>query len=103
MSYIKDLIISISGLGRKMNAGDLFDLRNTAVHQYCTSCVMQESSITKDKADDFKHSIQLPRTLLKTSVIVLLCVSGKQLMNECLLGFIIGRCSVLVYARIVVL
>lgn len=36
----------------------------------------QETTITEDKADDFKLSVQLPRTILKISAILFLCVSG---------------------------
>ena len=36
----------------------------------------QEVTITEDKADDFKLSVQLPRTILKISAIIFLCVSG---------------------------
>ena len=37
----------------------------------------QEGRISEDKADEFKSTILLPRLLLKITVIIHLCVSGR--------------------------
>ena len=37
----------------------------------------QEGRISEDKADEFKGTILLPRLLLKITVIIQLCVSGR--------------------------
>ena len=38
---------------------------------------IQDGVISEEKADEFKNEVDLPRLLLKITVIILLCISGR--------------------------
>lgn len=49
---------------------------NTSTH-FGYVCILQDGVISEKKADEFKTEVDLPRLLLKITVITLLCISSK--------------------------